>query len=375
MYDYDRRNEESPSVTFKDDNISKVEYTLTQYTPEYTSGKEIGRIEPKVTSGVIEYESSGENKKTITYKLDQFDTDGVYSVVLQAFDKAGNTSGKILNTYVRMVNLSVLAYIEESDSEQHTGWYSFSEFSEKGESRPISKRPDSFEDLKIVVFAAKDTETSVLLYDKNLENSTDTNITSAEDSCFDNTMYYFGAYRYILPSSYFSNNYKDDTDTNLYLRVTNDGVSLSLGEIYIDNKKPTYRVENPNVKNWGYISGFGDQIIQFEKISEVLDTDRTVAYVDDKEIHLSSKEYPTIFSYEPSEGKLKLILSPGSHKIGLVLVDKAGNQNTQTVSEIKHLAVGVEGLWQNYGLIVIIFVSIVIVFILFIIIRRVKSKS
>ena len=375
MYDYDRRNEESPSVTFKDDNIAKVEYTLTQYTPEYTSGKEIGRIEPKVTSGVIEYESSGENKKTITYKLDQFDTDGVYSVVLQAFDKAGNTSGKILNTYVRMVNLSVLAYIEESDSEQHTGWYSFSEFSEKGESRPISKRPDSFEDLKIVVFAAKDTETSVLLYDKNLENSTDTNITSAEDSCFDNTMYYFGAYRYILPSSYFSNNYKDDTDTNLYLRVTNDGVSLSLGEIYIDNKKPTYRVENPNVKNWGYISGFGDQIIQFEKISEVLDTDRTVAYVDDKEIHLSSKEYPTIFSYEPSEGKLKLILSPGSHKIGLVLVDKAGNQNTQTVSEIKHLAVGVEGLWQNYGLIVIIFVSIVIVFILFIIIRRVKSKS
>ena len=36
MYDYDRRNEESPSVTFTDDNIAKVEYKLTQYTPEYT---------------------------------------------------------------------------------------------------------------------------------------------------------------------------------------------------------------------------------------------------------------------------------------------------------------------------------------------------
>ena len=259
MYDYDKRNEESPSVTFNDDNIVKVEYDLTQYTPEYTSGKEIGRIEPKVTSGVIKCEPDEKNGNTITYKFDKFDTDGVYYVVLQAFDEAGNTSGKIRNTYVRMVDLSVLAYIEESDSERHTGWYSFSEFGEEGESRPISKRPDSFEDLKIVVFAEKDTETSVLLYDKNLESSIDTNITSTEDSCFDDTMYYFGAYRYILPSSYFSDNYKDDIDTNLYLRVKNDDVSLNLGEIYIDNTKPTYRVENQNVKNWGYIRGSGDR--------------------------------------------------------------------------------------------------------------------
>ena len=89
-----------------------------------------------------------------------------------------------------------------------------------------------------------------------------------------------------------------------------------------------------------------------------------------------AKEYPTIFSYEPSEGKLKLILSPGSHKIGLVLVDNAGNQNTQTVSEIKHLAVGFEGLWQNYGVFVIITLLVAAAaFITFMIIRRIKGKS
>ena len=42
-----------------------------------------------------------------------------------AYDKAGNPSVLNENTYTRMVNTDVLAYIENSDSKNKTGWYSF----------------------------------------------------------------------------------------------------------------------------------------------------------------------------------------------------------------------------------------------------------
>lgn len=80
------------------------------------------------------------------------------------------------------------------------------------------------------------------LVDKDTNESTDTNITSDSKSLFDKEMYGTSVYRYTLPGSYFANNYTADADTSLYLRVVNGENILDLGEMYIDNTKPTCTV-------------------------------------------------------------------------------------------------------------------------------------
>jgi len=77
--------------------------------------------------------------------LPDFTRDGVYALELTAVDVAGNESLLNLNTYARMVEQDVLAYIMDSNPEAKTGLYSFQY--ENGE--PISKRPDNFSDIKI----------------------------------------------------------------------------------------------------------------------------------------------------------------------------------------------------------------------------------
>ena len=101
------------------------------------------------------------------YTLEGFTVDGVYSAKLTAYDKAGNKSTINDNTYVRMVDptVNVLAYIENSNRENMEGWYSFED-----ENGPISKQPNSFSDLNIVVFS-KSSDTHVLLVDKATNTS------------------------------------------------------------------------------------------------------------------------------------------------------------------------------------------------------------
>lgn len=99
------------------------------------------------------------------YKLQDFDKDGVYSVKMIAYDKAGNPSVLNENTYTRMVNTDVLAYIENSDSKNKTGWYSFED-----ENGPISKQPSSFSDLSIVVFSSNSQKTACVWSIRTLMN-------------------------------------------------------------------------------------------------------------------------------------------------------------------------------------------------------------
>ncbi len=116
-----------------------------------------------------------------------------------------------------------LHYIENSNREKSEGWYSF-----EYENGSISKQQSSFSDLSIVVLS-KTNNTHINLVDKATNTSTDTNITDTEDALFDAEMYGVGAYRYTLPGEYFEKNYTADADTNLYLRVENDGEILDLG--------------------------------------------------------------------------------------------------------------------------------------------------
>ena len=301
------------------------------------------------------------------YTLDGFTTDGVYSAKLTAYEKAGNKSVLNDNTYVRMIDhiVNVLDYIENSNRESQEGWYSFED-----ENGSISKQPSSFSDLSIVVLS-KTSDTHICLVDKATNSSTDTNITDIETALFDDEMYKVGAYHYTLPGEYFEKNYTADVDTNLYLRVVNNGESLDLGEIYIDNTNPDCSIPE-HFHDWGWFKGSGNHTITFDNISEVLDINETVAYVDGQTIHLSNVagNESSVFSYDEKNGTLSLTLEPGSHKVGLLLVDRAGN--TKSISEVQHLAIGNYRIWIGVGFgLGAILLAVIVIFV----VKRVKRRQ
>ena len=199
-------------------------------------------------------------------------------------------------------------------------------------------KPDSFSDLSIVVLS-KSADTRICLVDKATDTSTDTNITDDAGALFDDGMYSVGAYRYTLSGDYFAKNYTADADTNLYLRVENGGAALDLGEMYIDNTDPHCDIPE-HFNDWGWVRGSGAQQLTFKNVSEVLDVNDTVAYVDGETVHLSnsSKSGKIPFSYDEKNSEITLTLEPGSHKVGLLLADRAGN--TGSVKEVQHLAIG-----------------------------------
>lgn len=335
VYGLERRNEESPTVEFDDINFDHLEYSITRYTPVYKSGKELDEVKPDEVLNQIH-----KDKK---FTLPEFKEDGVYAVTITAYDKAGNASVLNENTYMRMVDSDVLAYIEKSNSKDKSGWYSFAD-----ENGPISKRPDSFSDLSIIVLSKSDCNADIVLRNEN-ENEVNTGI-KAENL---ENIYGVGFYRYTLPGSYFAENYTEDADTRLYLRVNNDNKHIELGEIYIDNTIPTCDIPE-DFKNWGWFFGSGSQTIVFENVSEILDREKSVAYVDGKKI-------PLDFSEDNKTVSLKL--DAGSYSVGLSLVDRAGN--TYNIPEVTHLAIGNNRLWIILGIsaagIVLIVLTICIV--------------
>lgn len=344
LYDFDRRNDAAPNVIFEDINIDRIVCDGQKYTPVYANGREIGEIKPEDISSESNKLVADTYVPQMVFTLEGFTVDGVYSTKLTAYDKAGNKSTLNDNTYVRMVDptVNVLAYIENSNRERSEGWYSFED-----ENGPISKQPSSFSDLSIVVLS-KTNNTRIYLVDKATNASTDTNITDTEDALFDAEMYGVGAYRYTLPGEYFEKNYTADADTNLYLRVENDGETLDLGEMYIDNTDPDCNIPE-HFHDWGWFKGSGNQTLTFDNISETLDINETVAYVDGNTIHLSnvSGNETSPFSYDEQNNTLTLALEPGSHKVGLLLVDRAGN--SKSISEVQHLAIGNYRIWIGIG--------------------------
>ncbi len=318
VYGLERRNDAAPSVAFDDCNFDYLTYSITRYTPAYENGKELAVIKP------VETVNQKQTEKLFT--LPDFAADGVYAVKITAYDKAGNASLLNESTYMRMMNTEVLAYIEDSNAGDKTGWYSFADTN-----GPISKRPDSFDDLSIVVLSREDATSRIVLRNEE-EEETDTGITAKNTE----DMYGVGLYRYTLPGSYFAEKYTEDADTRLYLRVNNAEKHIELGEIYIDNTVPQCEIPE-HFKNWGWFRGSGEQTITFSGISEVLDQEKSVAYVDGKAV-------PLTFT---GEREVSLTLQPGSYNVGVSLVDRAGN--AYNIPEVTHLAVGNIRLWMMLG--------------------------
>lgn len=339
IYPYARKDEATPTVEFEDLNISYIKYVKTVYIPDYSTS-DVVVVKPVVTSGTVEGN---------VYTLPDFTKDGVYAIELTAVDVAGNESALNLNTYTRMTNQDVLAFIMESNLEKKTGLFSF-EY-ENGE--PISKKPSSFDDLNILIMSQKGTPGDIVLRDGNgKEIFTNAQCTIKE------SIYGIEVYEYLLKSDFFKENFQDDTDIELLLTVKNQGCRIDLGKLHIDNIAPTCDLPN-DLNSWHWFYGEADRTFTLSNISELIDESSCKIYDNGKAIP---------FVYSSDDNKITFTLSKGWHNVGIVHVDMAGNTNN--IQEKVNIHIGYFWIW----VIVAISVSTIAVTICFVIYYRKRKK-
>jgi hypothetical protein len=323
IYPYSRKDESAPSIEFEDLNFDHLEYVLTTFVPDYTGSEGQTIVKPART-----YVKEDKNKTGITieekFTLPSFDKDGVYALEITAVDVAGNKSIVNRSTYARLVDCDVLAYIMDSNLINKTGLYSFQY--ENGDA--ISKRPDDFSDINILVFAKKKSNTQIVLRDNN-ELEINTNATVSAD----NSLYGIGIYRYSLQANYFKDNFQNDTNMELHLTVKNEDERVDLGKMHIDNIMPTCEIPK-EFKSWHWYYGEFDRTITLTNISEPIDTDICKVYDNGKEIP---------FTYISKNNSLEFTLTKGWHNVGVIINDMAGNATN--ISEREYMYIGYFWLW------------------------------
>ncbi len=331
VYTADRKNDPVPTVNFSDLNIDHINYVLTVWIPDYSNSDSLPVIKPVRVYAVEDTNKSG----TITgskFTLPDFTKDGVYALELTAVDVAGNESELNIDTYARIVDQDVLAFIMNSNAKNRTGLFSFQD--ENGS--PISMRPDNFSDLTIFVLAKSDTDVDLVLRDTNAQEIPIDAQETTDDSIFGFTMYNF-----VLKSDFFKDNFAGDTDVDLYLTVKNDGKRIDLGRMHIDNVAPSCVLPS-EFRSWNWYFGDTVRTITLTNISELLNQKECKVYDNGKEI---------AFAYSSTENTITFTLGKGWHNVGVVLSDMAGNQNS--IQEKEHLYVGYFWLWIIIGVSVI----------------------
>ncbi|OPX42039.1 hypothetical protein CLHUN_40980 [Ruminiclostridium hungatei] len=347
VYPYSRKDALAPIVEFSDLNIDHINYDLKVYIPDHTSKDAITVIKPvKVYLDEDKYKH-GVIKGNI-FNLPNFTKDGVYALELTAVDAAGNESLLNLNTYARMIKQDVLAYIIESNLAAKTGLYSFQY--ENGDA--ISKRPDNFSDIKICMFAKKDTGIDVVLRDNNADE-----VNTKATGTSDDSIYGFGIHNFILKSNFFKENFQDDTDIELHLSAKNEGNRIDLGTMHIDNIAPTCEVPE-EFNSWHWYYGEEERTITISNISELIDENRSKVYDNGKEVG---------FKYLSGDNTLSFKLEKGWHNVGIILADMAGNVNN--VQEKANIHIGFFWLW-----IIIASSAALITVIVFVAIRNIRKK-
>lgn len=349
VYDEKRKNDPPPTVLFDDVNFDRIEVDTIVYTPTYENGKELGEI---IKSPVSEELSKPITDKQFT--LSNFDKDGVYALTFVAVDKAGNKSDPISNTYFRMVDTDVLAYIYNSkigdknsddDNKKPTGYYSLM----NTDGKAISKKATDFDNLDILVIKPKSDKqagTLVLREDEKQYSPYDYNAFSIEEESVSETATMLKMH---LPGEYFSETFRDDgLDTRMYLSVSiRDDVYLDLASIHIDNEAPTATIPD-DFKNWHNYFFESEQTITLTDISELLDDTKTKVYECPR--NGERKEIP--HTYDPESNTLSFTLTKGVHHIDITLVDEAGNE--YNIDRVKYVRVGNFRLYLGGGIVLVL---------------------
>ena len=319
-YTSERADAEAPTVEFDDINFDHISYTVKKYVPKFNQKNEIGNIAA---------EEYSENIKDRNFVLKDFDKDGIYYTEIYASDKAGNKSLLNKNTYVRMMERGILAYISNSSIDSKSGLFSF----EYENGNPISKRPDDFSDINITIMSESSSDKKIVLRDLN-GDETDTKL-SPESVNTD--MFGVKVYNYTLKSDFFKKNYQNDTDKELILSVMDNGDRIDLGKIHIDNISPEAKIPS-ELKSWKWYPGKKERNIVLTDISEVLDVELCRIYDNNKELP---------FDYSEKAKTLSFSINEGWHNIGIHLVDTAGN--VFDMQEAENICVGHFWSWVIGG--------------------------
>lgn len=347
VYDEKRKDDPPPTVQFDDVNFDRIEVDTIIYTPTYENGKELGEI---IMSPVSEELSKPITDKQFT--LSDFNKDGVYALTFVAVDKAGNKSEPISNTYFRMVDTDVLAYIYNSqigdknsddESKKPTGYYSLM----NTDGKAISKKATDFDNLDILVIKPKSDKqagTLVLREDEKQYSPYDYNAFSIEEESVSETATMLKMH---LPGEYFSETFRDDgLNTRMYLSVSiRDDVYLDLASIHIDNEAPTATIPD-DFKNWHNYFFESEQTITLTDISELLDDTKTKVY----ECPRNGERREISHTYDPESNTLSFTLTKGVHHIDITLVDEAGNE--YNIDRVKYVRVGNFRLYLGGGIVI-----------------------
>ncbi|MEE0266011.1 MAG: hypothetical protein UD936_10340, partial [Acutalibacteraceae bacterium] len=315
----------APSIEFDDINFDRIEIKADIYRPEYKNGKEFEKV---TVDSLSETLSVPVKKKQFT--VPNFNKDGVYAITYTAVDKAGNRSEPINDTYFRMVETDVLAYINNSSLKEKTGYYSLMD--ENGNA--ISKKAGDFKELSVSVIKLKDDEKSGVLtlreddkkYLPGDDEATVTPNNISETAVITEIQ---------LPASYFSETFRDDSlDTRMYLSVSKDeNVYLDLAEIHIDNESPSAKTPEDFV-NWHNYFFTKEVTISLTNITETLNADLCKVY----ECPRNGERTEIPFEYDKEKKLLTFVLKEGLHNIDITLVDEAGNE--WNLDRVKNVRVG-----------------------------------
>ena len=330
IYNAARKDDPIPEVKFRDTNIHHIEYELYVWIPNYSDLNNY----PTMVSERVFLEQDTARTGTIssdTFRLDEFQKDGIYTVRLKAYDVAGNVSAENVNTFVRIVDSKILAYIKGSNLEQKTGLFSFQD--ENG--NPISMRSDRFEDLTVVAFIQTGSTVHVVLRDSNADEE---NV--GELQGIDQTIYGIDVCTIRITGNSFSELYPDDADTNLVLSVKNGEGRMDLGRIHIDNIAPICEMPE-GFRSWKWYVGNTPKTFTITNISEDLDWENCAIY-DNREKLDDDAVY-----YSPQDGTISFTLEKGWHNVGVVLCDLAGNTNN--IQEKTNIHIGLFWLWVILG--------------------------
>lgn len=345
VYDEKLKDAAAPTVEFTDLNFDRIEIEAQVYTPTYENGMELGTIEMSPLAADL---SKSINQPKFT--LNSFDKDGVYAFTFVAVDKAGNRSEVISDTYFRMVETDVLAYIynskkpTDSGTQDGTGYYSLV----NDDGRAISKKAADFQNLDILVIKPTTDHaagTLVLREDENQYSPQEYLTIKNEEISETATLSYIQ-----LPGNYFSETFRDDSlDTRMYLSVSiRDDVYLDLAAIHIDNEAPTATLPE-DFKDWhNYF--FKDEVtISLTDISETLDKNATKVY----ECPRDGERTEIPCTYDSETDTLSFTLTKGQHHIDITLVDEAGNE--WNIDRVRYLQVG--NFWLYIGGAVLIVIA------------------
>lgn len=353
IYTYDRKEDPAPTVEFSDINIDHMKYSLIVWIPDYTDLEASPVMKPQKVYLEEDSAKSGIARGG-KFTLPDFTEDGIYALELTAVDIAGNESICNINTYARLMEQDVLAFILNSSTEKKTGIYSFQY--ENG--TPMSMRPDNFSDLNISVLAKKGTSVAIVLRDTNADE-----IRANAQVTTDNSIYGFTIYNFVLKSDFFKDNFSGDMDADLHLTVKNEDKRIDLGRIHIDNVAPTCDLPE-DFNSWHWYLGEEPRTITISNINELLNEDDCKVYDNGKEME---------FVYSSENSTVSFVLEKGWHNVGIVLRDMAGNENN--IQEKANIHVGYFWIWMITAASLLAVLAAVIVVIYHVRKRKMQEKG